>query len=386
MTTYLGISENDLVAGKAIMTAKEIEQQPQAWKESLQMLDQRRQEILDFIAPVINAANGRIIFTGAGTSAFVGHSLQPFVLTMTDKRVESIATTDIVSNPYQYFAQDVPTLLISFARSGNSPESVAAVELANQCLTNCYHLFITCNEQGALYQNAQKNDRTLALLMPPQTNDGGFAMTSSFSSMMLSALSVFLLPKGSVTDQLGFITDATAKLIPQYVEVARQLATVDIDRIIYLGSGGLQGLAQESALKILELTAGRIVATYDSSLGFRHGPKSIVNNKTTVVQFLSNQPYTRLYDIDLYNELCRDGIATRIVCLTAQSGVEGRDVVNIAGFADAPDYALLFPYIVFAQINSFYSSFTRGITTDNPCPTGEVNRVVQGVIIHPFHS
>ncbi|MFZ7304911.1 SIS domain-containing protein [Avibacterium avium] len=386
MTSYLGFSESELVAGKAIMTAKEIEHQPQAWLQALQTVEAQRQQILDFIAPVINAANGRVIFTGAGTSAFVGHSLQPFVLTLTDKRVESIATTDIVSNPYQYFAQDVPTLLISFARSGNSPESVAAVELANQCLTNCYHLFITCNEQGALYQNAQKNDRTLALLMPPQTNDGGFAMTSSFSSMMLSALSVFLLPKGSVVEQLQFICDATEKLIPRYVDYARQLSKVDMERIIYLGSGGLQGLAQESALKILELTAGRIVATYDSPLGFRHGPKSIVNPKTVVVEFLSNQPYTRLYDLDLYNELRRDNIASRVVCLTAQAGVEGEDVIEVEGFSNAPDYALLFPYIVFAQVNSFYSSFSRGITTDNPCPTGEVNRVVQGVIIHPFNS
>lgn len=99
-----------------------------------------------------------------------------------------------------------------------------------------------------------------------------------------------------------------------------------------------------------------------------------------------NQPYTRLYDLDLYNELRRDNIASRVVCLTAQAGVEGEDVIEVEGFSNAPDYALLFPYIVFAQINSFYSSFSRGITTDNPCPTGEVNRVVQGVIIHPFNS
>lgn len=386
MQNYLGYSTTELENLGAIMTAQEIEQQPAAWLKALSSLDEQRDTILAFIQPVLDAANGRIIFTGAGTSAFVGHSLAPFVTKQTGKRVDSVATTDIVSNPYQYFSEDVPTLLISFARSGNSPESVAAVELAEQCLNHCRHLLITCNEQGALYRNNQHKDNVLGLLMPAETNDGGFAMTSSFSSMTLSALAVFFLEQGSVLNKLGFIAENTRALIPQYVNYVQSIINDDIKRIIYLGSGGLQGLAQESALKILELTAGKVVATYDSPLGFRHGPKSIVNGDTLVVEFLSNHPYTRLYDLDLLNELRRDNKAKRVVALTAQAIETQSNVVQIAGFAEAEDYALLFPYIVFAQIFAVYSSLKNGITTDNPCPTGEVNRVVQGVIIHSFNQ
>lgn len=84
-----------------------------------------------------------------------------------------------------------PLLLISFGRSGNSPESVAAVELANQFVPECYHPPITCNEAGALYQNAINSDNAFALLMPAETHDRGFAMTSSITTMMASCLAVF---------------------------------------------------------------------------------------------------------------------------------------------------------------------------------------------------
>lgn len=388
MSNYLGFNAQQLEQYSAVMTAKEIEQQPQAWLKALANLDANKEQVLNFIQPILDDASARIIFTGAGTSAFVGHSIMPFVSKKIGKRVESIATTDIVSNPYQYFGENVPTLLISFARSGNSPESVAAVDLANQCLSHCRHLLITCNKEGALYKNNQGKANALSLLMPEETNDGGFAMTSSFSSMMLTALSTFFLKDGSVADQFAYIAKETEKLIPKYIEYVQKIAKDDIERIIYLGSGGLQGLAQESSLKILELTAGKVVATYDSPLGFRHGPKSIVNSKTMIVEYLSNNPYTRLYDIDLLNELRRDGIAHRVTALTAQqdSKVAGDDVITLSGFENAEDYALLFPYIVFAQIYAVYSSIRCNITTDNPCPTGEVNRVVQGVIIHPFHN
>lgn len=387
MQNYLGYSQTELENLSAIMTAKEIEQQPLAWLKALEYLDAKRDEILAFIQPVMQTEVSRIIFTGAGTSAFVGHALAPFIEKLTGKRVESIATTDIVSNPYQYLSADIPTLLISFARSGNSPESVAAVELAEQCLSQCYHLLITCNQQGALYVNNYQKNNVLGLLMPPETNDGGFAMTSSFSSMMLSALSVFFLEQGSVLERFKFIAQGTQALIPQYISYVQSIIKDGIDRIIYLGSGGLQGLAQEAALKILELTAGKVVATYDSPLGFRHGPKSIVNENTLVVEFLSNQAYTRLYDLDLLKELRRDNKAKRVVALTAQTLDELTDenILYIDGFAQQEDYALLFPYIVFAQIYAVYSSLTHDITTDNPCPTGEVNRVVQGVIIHPYN-
>src|SRR5690606_18712074 len=77
----------------------------------------------------------------------------------------------------------------------------------------------------------------------------------------------------------------------------------DFSRLVYLGSGVFEGLSRESALKLLELSAGKVATLYDTTLGFRHGPKSYINKDTNIIVYLSNNPYTRKYDVDMLKEL-----------------------------------------------------------------------------------
>ncbi|WP_318479355.1 SIS domain-containing protein [Photobacterium leiognathi] len=387
MEQYLGYSESDLQKLSGYWTAKEISQQPDCWAQTAAITRECEAQIKCFMDKVYSYPNLRIVLTGAGTSAFAGRSLALGLSQRLQRRVEAISTTDIVSNPNQCFAENIPTLLVSFARSGNSPESVAAVELANQSLTECFHLVLTCNADGQLYKRCKNDKQSLALLMPSETNDQSFAMTSSFSSMMLAAFSV-LMYGNAYTKEIESICKCSAGLIKDLNPKIQDTASQELERVIYLGSGGLQGLAQESALKLLELTAGKVVATYDSPLGFRHGPKSIVNKNSMIVVFISNDPYTRKYDLDLLAELCRDNIAVRVVAITAQADeLETRaDVIRVEGMENATDVELLFPYMLYAQMYSFHRALALGNTPDNPCPTGEVNRVVQGVTIHYLYD
>lgn len=153
-----------------------------------------------------------------------------------------------------------PLLLISFGRSGNSPESVAAVELANQFVPECYHLPITCNEAGALYQNAINSDNAFALLMPAETHDRGFAMTSSITTMMASCLAVFA-PETINSQTFRDVADRCRAILTSLGDFSEGVfGYAPWKRIVYLGSGGLQGAARESALKVLELTAGKLAA------------------------------------------------------------------------------------------------------------------------------
>lgn len=383
MNQYLGYSERDLELLNALWTAKEIEQQPSCWRQTHAILKECQPAIEAFMKDVYAQPDLRIILTGAGTSAFAGRALAPALSRKLGLRVESIASTDLVSNPYQYFSEDVPTLLISFARSGNSPESVAAVNLANQCLSKCYHLVLTCNVNGLLYKNCSNTLGALALLMPEETNDKSFAMTSSFSSMMLAAFSSVLVGQDYSKEIEGFCK-CSEVLIKDINNDISNIANESIQRVIYLGSGGLQGLAQESALKLLELTAGTVVACYDSPLGFRHGPKSIVDSDTLIVVFISNNAYTRQYDLDLLDELRRDNSAKRVVAITALNDdrVTAGEYYFVPNMGEATDIELLFPYMLFAQSYAFHRALALGNTPDNPCPSGEVNRVVQGVTIH----
>lgn len=380
---YLGLEIKDLESLKAFWTAKEIQQQPDCWRKTLSIVTECQSTSRDFLSPLFAKNDLRIVLTGAGTSAFAGRALAPALSKALSRRVEAIASTDIVSNPYQYFAEDIPTLLVSFARSGNSPESVAAVDLANQVLSECYHLVLTCNNEGELYHRCRNDERSLAILMPEETNDKSFAMTSSFSSMMMAAFSVLTFDK-DLSKEIESICKHSEALIKEINSPIRIIASKNAKRVIYLGSGCLQGLAQESALKLLELTAGKVVAAFDSPLGFRHGPKSIVDDETLVVVYISNNPYTRKYDLDLLSELRRDKKASQVLAVTSKLDdvVTDGEFIHIDGMDSASDVELIFPYLIVAQIYSFHHSLELGNTPDNPCPTGEVNRVVQGVTIH----
>ncbi|WP_413483159.1 SIS domain-containing protein [Morganella psychrotolerans] len=367
-------------------TETEIRQQPDCWMNALHSIDSQRTALDAFLAPLLAQDNLNIILTGAGTSAFIGEMISPVLRRLTGRSVTAIPTTDIVTNPVDYLPQHRPVLLISFARSGNSPESVAAFDLANQCIADCSHLVITCNKEGHLYQRVQGKKKGFALLMPPQTNDKAFAMTSSITSMMCSCLAA-LAPQTFSTQHFTRVAQRARETIAAHGNGTQHLPGNDhFSRVVYLGSGSFQGLARESALKLLELTAGQTAAFYDTPTGFRHGPKSLVNEETLVVMYISNQPYTRQYDLDLLAELRRDRIAKCVIAIADKPD----DIISAGTHCYLPagealsDTELLFCFLPYAQLFALSQSVKAGITPDTPSASGTVNRVVQGVIIHPW--
>jgi tagatose-6-phosphate ketose/aldose isomerase len=377
--THLGLDETTLEKLGGLWTAREIEQQPEMLRQTQSLLAGQQKEIDAFLAPLL-ARKVRIILTGAGTSAFIGDCLAPALSAKLKQRVEAIPTTDFSCAPQLYFESDTPTLLVSFGRSGNSPESVAAVELADRFVTDLHHLVITCNADGAL-AGYGKGAKGLTILLPDATHDRSFAMTSSFSCMMYAGLAVFS-GIDAMQHRVDSIATATQGALNDYTDMMKTAASQGYERIVYLGSHIFQGLARESGLKLLELTNGARVTMFDSPLGFRHGPKTIV--KTLVVVFFSNNAYTRCYDSDLLDELRKDNDAARVIAITAQDGVgvEAGDTVRIRGLETADDTDLLFPYIIGPQIFAFQEALNHRLTPDKPNTSGTVNRVVQGVRIH----
>jgi tagatose-6-phosphate ketose/aldose isomerase len=376
------VSITTIVGSEA--TVREITQQPDVWLEASTGIAGRREEIDAFLAPLLARPELRIVLTGAGTSAFIGEIAAPALTRTLRRRIDAVATTDIVSNPRESFAEDVPLLLVSFARSGNSPESVAATELADQSLAEVHHLVITCDETGELYRRHHDRASSLTVLMPLRSNDEGFAMTSSFSSMLLSVLLILGGADDAAVQALA--AGATTILDQREVDI-RALANEGCERVVYIGSGPLTGLARESALKLLELTAGRIVTYYDSALGFRHGPKAVVDDSTLVVVYLSSDPYTRRYDLDIVTELRATLSPERVIAISSEPVADATTydwvLPELAGLDDAQ---LAIGYVLVAQLLGLSYSLQLGATPDNPFPSGTVNRVVQGVRIHPVTS
>ncbi|WP_336708794.1 MULTISPECIES: SIS domain-containing protein [unclassified Cedecea] len=368
-------------------TEKEIRQQPVSWIRSLQQIDRARDEISAFLNPLLANDKLKIILTGAGTSAFIGDIIAPWLSRHTGKQFVAVPTTDLVTNPLDYLSPEQPTLLVSFARSGNSPESVAAVELANQLVKSCYHITITCNEGGSLYRSALEDNRSLPLLMPAETHDRGFAMTSSITTMMASCLAVFA-PDVINTQSFQDVAHRCAQIIHSLGDFSEiPFGDLPYERVVYLGSGGLQGVAREASLKVLELTAGKLAAFYDTPTGFRHGPKSLVNSKTLAIVLVSSDPYTRQYDLDLLAELRRDSLAMQTIAISASSSpeiVSGPHILLPAADRTFLDVEQAFCFLMYAQVFALTSSVKAGITPDTPSASGTVNRVVKGVVIHTW--
>lgn len=389
ISKLLGLEISKLEDCSGLNTAKEIIQQPDTWRESVKNLIKNKIEIKSFIDSFLSKKEFRIILTGAGTSAFAGEVCEPYLTSLLNKRVEAIATTDLVASPKSYFIKDIPTLLVSFARSGNSPESVHAVNLASQLVDDLYQIVITCNENGKLAKNTVNDEKSLLLLMPPQTNDLGFAMTSSFTTMVLNAMAVFNIDNiENFSSDVDKLSNSVNDFIENNIEKVTSLANEDFERIVYLGSSTSKGIARESALKVLELTAGKVNASYDTPLGFRHGPKSVVDDETVSVIYISNDEYTRKYDLDLAKEMLAHKKNDKVVIVgdnIEEDILNKADYVfNVENINYTVENEVLLPLqqIIFGQMLSLLKSVNLGITPDNPCPTGEVNRVVQGVILH----
>lgn len=373
-----------------IFTATEIHQQPATWLKTITQIRAEAEAIKAFISKITTNEDFDIILTGAGTSEFVGNALYSYVTTNWDYKVKSYGTTDIVASPLQYLSPSKPTLLISFGRSGNSPESVGAVEVANTVCSNIQHLFITCNDQGALSKMAAKVDNAYAINLTPETHDQSFAMTSSYTNMMLAALLCLELDhfENTVETFETIIPKTEVLLNERFSEIEDMVKAYDFKRIVYLGANSLKGIAQEASLKMLELTAGDVVTMYDTPLGFRHGPKSIINDDTLTVVFCSDDAYTFQFELDLIKEMSGQRKGNKIMAVTS---IEREEVANLVDYyycfgneQKVHNMYLGFSYIALAQVIALYKSIALEITPDNPCPSGEVNRVVQGVTLYPF--
>ena len=385
---YLGLEMAALQSRGGVHTAREICQQPDLWQKILKDLVGERDELGRFLGIALPNAR-KIILTGAGTSAFVGQSLTGIIQGNTGIPTEAIASTELVSHPRHYFLPDLPTLLISFARSGNSPESVAAVSLANEICTTCYHLIITCNPEGKLAR-AANGENTFIFSLPPEANDQSLAMTSSYTGMLLAGLLIAHLKNlDSARRWVDVLTGYGRKIIEYYGPELAEISRKDFDRAVFLGSGPFLGCARESHLKLQELTDGRIICKEDSFLGFRHGPKAVIDQSTLVSYLFSNDEYVSRYEKDLVLSM-KKGRPPLLQIGLMERRIPGIQLDHTFFLSDngaaLPESFLCVCSVLPAQILGFYKSLELGFQPDSPSQTGAITRVVEGVNIYDLNN
>ena len=383
---YLNYSIEYLKSNGGFHTAKEISSQPYLWEKTYLKLVEEKKQILGLIEKVLKNDCPNVILTGAGSSAFIGEALVGHFQKEWGVSCRAVGTTDIVTHPENYFLKSRTTLLISFARSGDSPESVAAVEVAKENCDDLYQLNITCNERGELAKNTG-NEKSCVFLLPEETNDRSLAMTSSFSSMLLAGLLIANIKKiGQMEPLIKKVQSLGNYILDECLQSLKKIAEMNYDRMVFLGSGPLFGIAHESHLKVQEMSDGQVICKFDSFLGFRHGPKAVVNNSTVVVYLFSNNAGVNLYEFDLVRSVNETAAGEKSVAIG--NGYNEKEFnfdfpIQLPNeIVDIPEDFLSVFYILPAQIIAFYKSLSLGLSPDSPSKSSSISRVVKGVKIY----
>ena len=364
-------------------TYREIRQQPRVWRKAYDIIRARKAEIQAFLDANLDE-DFTIVLTGAGTSAYIGDALEP-ALSRIRRGYRAIATTDIITDPSLYFDKTSKILLVSFARSGNSPESVGAVKAVEQTAGKVVHVFITCNENGELAK--MKGSNILTILLPPETNDISLAMTSSYSTMLIVCSMIARIDHiEDEKESIDLLAEKVEAAMDKYEARISEIADRPFTRAIFLGSGPLKGVAEESRLKLQELTDGAVMCAFDSFLGFRHGPKALVNPDSLLVYLLSSKPEVQRYELDLIRQInSNNKVQAGIIVCQHKPDLEEDcyDLCVEIGLPDSvADYYACVSYIFVGQLMGLYKSIATGLCPDSPSVSGNISRVVEGVTLY----
>lgn len=386
----INLSQNEKEEKGLVHTPREIFQQPEIWKKVAGLLKNNRNEIKDFMehAGLYGKNESTVILTGAGSSEYIGNSICNHLRKMLKREVISIPTTHFVTHAGSTLVKGHKYTLISFARSGDSPESLATYDIIRKLFPDVKHIVITCNKNGALAKKALKNKDLLPIILPDESNDRSLVMTSSFTGMAFAGAGLgYIDSPDEFSRNAGLLVDAAKRIFENYGDVIKEIADIPFKRACYLGSNTLFGSMQECHLKLQEMTEGKVAARYDSFLGLRHGPKVFVNNESVVIAALSSESYPKKYELDLLKELkeSTQALATLVICSKKTPEIEKVSTHSIELFPEGSpvDDGLRFMTdTIIGQILGLFKSLYFGLKPDNPSTSGTINRVVKGVVIY----
>lgn len=370
--------------------SREINGQPDLWRGTFRSVLEKKDHLSFFLNEIFKISGLQIILSGAGSSAFIGEILQQSFYINTGVPTTVIPTTDFVTHPIGFFNKSTPILLVSFARSGDSPESVATFELAEKMYDVIYHLVITCNAEGNLARKAFDNKNSYVFVLPEESNDKALAMTGSFTSMTLAGLLISDINNinNNKTKTEGLINYGDL-ILKNFTKKLMEVSNLDFKRVVFLGAGSLKGAAKESHLKLLEMTDGQVICQYDSFLGFRHGPRAAIDRSTLLVYLFSSDLYVNKYEIDLVKSINQTehylfsiGIGQ---CLHDLTDIKVNLAIDLCcEDMKIPDEYFSICSVLLSQIIGFHKSLAFGLTPDSPSQNGGINRIVQGVTIYPY--
>jgi tagatose-6-phosphate ketose/aldose isomerase len=373
-----------------VHTPAEIAHQPETWGKTLELFRSKKAEIQTFLSAVgiTSAPTSDVIvyLVGAGTSDYTGQAISHLLRKLWRCEVLAVPSTDLLTHMEDLILPGRKYLWISFSRSGDSSEGVAVLARAWEKHPEIRHIVISCNPNGRMLRESAGKSKTLGICMIDEANDRGLAMTASFSNMVVFGQCLAHIANLEAYEPVFQKLVATGKsFLPRAADCAAALAKEGYKKAFLVGSGPLRAVAKESALKVLELTAGKTLTQTESALGLRHGPMAALDDESLFVCFLSGDKRVQGFERDLLREIGTKKIAKRRVVVGATEMVTDSYAEDYLGptIADGVADEYRAPVdVIFGQSLGLFSSIRWNLMPDSPSPHGVINRVVENINIY----
>jgi tagatose-6-phosphate ketose/aldose isomerase len=357
-------------------TLREIFQQPATWIRTAEQMSGASAQLQEWARGVQT-----LVLTGSGSSEFAGECVLPSVTRELGVVGQVIGGGTLLTYGSAALPAGRPALVVSLARSGDSPESAGTISRLLAERGDVRHLVLTCNREGRM-ANAYREDKDVRVItLDDATNDRSLVMTSSFTNLALAARALGAMTPEKYRSMSAQLSSIAGEMLRRHVGPISSVSEAGFRRAVFLGSGSRVGAARESALKMLEMTAGAVATMAESYLGFRHGPMSFAHQDTIIVCFLSSDPVLRAYECDLVQELSDKelGLLKVIVGDDVPAGLARANdvVIDCPGLAQIADDDSAIIHVIGGQLLAFFRCLEQGLRPDSPSEAGVINRVVQ---------
>ena len=363
-------------------TLREICQQPSTWLRTCALLKGHVAAMKRSFANIRS-----LTLTGSGSSEYAGDCVRMPLQNELGVVAQAVAGGELLLHGSKALAPGRPGLMVSLARSGDSPESAGVLNLMLRAEPEIRHVVLTCNDAGSLARTYRDNPRVLVIALDQETNDRGLVMTSSFTNLVLAARFAGLLDQEARYESLCEQLSATAsQFISSHIGDISKISRKVFNRAVFLGSGSRFAAARECALKMLEMTAGRVSTMCESYLGVRHGPMSFIHKDTLIVCFLSSDPTLRAYESDLMRELDQKelGLLKVVIGESIPAKILRKDDLGLEcdGLRQIGDENAPVIDVIAGQLLAFFRCMAEGLRPDSPSEGNVINRVVQTFALH----
>ena len=341
--------------GESNYTYNEIIRQQSIWKKVLSSLEKDKSNYSVYLDKY---KNHKWIFTGCGTSYYLAQTGSYIFKNLTGIETSAVPASEIIMFPESIINKDSDYLLIPISRSGTSTETIQAAQAAKNNF-NVPVLSISCNPTSTLV-----NESDLSITFPFE-KEQSVVMTGSFTTMLLSILFLSSLYKENpeITDKIAGLSEASRILMKKSELYIKEIAeNPDISKFVFLGQGPFYGIANESALKIQEMSISAAHSYH--SLEYRHGPMSTATKNTLITIFSSENgsAFERQLIGDLKN------LGAKVLYLQKENNsrfsVDPHFIITIP--SNYGDVFKPFLYMPLMHLLGYYKAVSKNLNPDKP--------------------